>query len=585
MTPLALRRLGRTIRRELSVLKYRLTAGKNAPARVVFRPARPAPPLEHPVIGVVPPPGLGPADLEAILARQTEDSLTILDEDNDSTPFFWAPSTGAGIEPCRMESLLIAAAALDVGVALGGRAAPGDAPGRPDDVDPTNLALLRRPRPGTGDHPVRGVLVPEITAETPTRPVAPAVHRSGPCLLGAEGGPGRVIRAPVTDVERRLAAIPAAPGPPAALFLLPYLAVGGAENLLFDLIGGLGDDRRILVVTLDPHRAELGQTVDRCRELTPHTYTLGDWAPREARIGALRHLIRRWSVGTLVSWNGTVDFYDHALELRRTSPGLRILTQLYNHRGGWFARTTRRHLRELDGHLAVNRPIAEALIARGAPAERVHLIHHGVRIPEPVPEELRLRRRTERRRELGLPEERIVVGTFIRLHRQKRPLDIIRLARRMAGTAFHFLLVGGGPEDDAVDAEIRRDPPPNLTRLPLHPDPTPLYDALDLCLMTSEYEGLPVFLLDGAVREIPCIATAVGEIPELLAEGGGRLIDRPGDLDAFETALRSLEEPEVRRREGAAARRRVVERFGLERSVENYRRVIFPETVPGEEDR
>ena len=63
------------------------------------------------------------------------------------------------------------------------------------------------------------------------------------------------------------------------------------------------------------------------------------------------------------------------------------------------------------------------------------------------------------------------------------------------------------------------------------------------------------------------------------------VIDRPGDLNVFETALRSFEEPEVRRREGAAARRRVVEQFGLERSVENYRSVIFPETVPGEEDR
>ncbi|RLE30364.1 MAG: hypothetical protein DRJ61_12915 [Acidobacteria bacterium] len=360
------------------------------------------------------------------------------------------------------------------------------------------------------------------------------------------------------------------------LFVAPYLAVGGAENLLFDLIEGLVPEHRTLVVTLDPHREELGQTVGRCRRLTPHVYTLGDWLPREARVDVLRHLIRRWQVEVLVSWNGTVDFYDHALKLKRQFPGLRILAQLYNHEGGWIDRTTSAQLMELNGHLAVNDRISRALVDKGAPENRVHTVHHGVRIPKVVSEADRIQRCRVRRGELGLPEEAVVVGTFIRLHTQKRPLDIVRLARKLRSSRFHFLLVGGGPETEAVEAEIRRDPPENLLRLPLQTESLHLYDALDICLLTSQYEGLPVFLLDGLAREIPCVATAVGEIPELLHDGGGILVDRPGDIDALADALLSLEDPERRQSEGRRGRRTVEDRFGLDTYVKAYRRLLFP---------
>ncbi len=173
-------------------------------------------------------------------------------------------------------------------------------------------------------------------------------------------------------------------------------------------------------------------------------------------------------------------------------------------------------------------------------------IHHAVGPPAPRDEN----RRARLRRELGVDETTMVVGTFVRMHTQKRPLDIIALARRMTGEKVHFLLVGGGPLDDAVNREIARDRPPNLTRWPLQDDAGPLYDAIDLCLMTSEFEGLPVFLLDGLARGIPCVATAVGDIPLLLSDGGGSVVERPGDLDGLAAALRTYLDPDHRRAEG-----------------------------------
>jgi glycosyltransferase involved in cell wall biosynthesis len=127
-----------------------------------------------------------------------------------------------------------------------------------------------------------------------------------------------------------------------------------------------------------------------------------------------------------------------------------------------------------------------------------------------------------------------------------------------------------------IEHEIRRKPLQNLTRLPLHPNPIELYDALDLCLMTSSFEGLPVFLLDGLARGIPCVATAVGDIPLLLKDGGGVIVEVPGDIDSLEQGIRSLVDPVYRQREGTIGRARVRRRFNLERFVSEYESVIFP---------
>jgi glycosyltransferase involved in cell wall biosynthesis len=336
---------------------------------------------------------------------------------------------------------------------------------------------------------------------------------------------------------------------------------------------GLRGRYRLLVVTTDPHLEALGQTVDRARELTPHCYTLGDWLPRETAASALRHLIRRWKVESLVCWNGSTTFYDEVAVLRRSFPHLRIVNQLFNHHGGWIEHYSPSLIRSVNAHIAVNTPIARALVAdHGVPGDRVATIHHAVGAPNPRDED----RRAELRRNLGVDDDTVVVGTFIRMHPQKRPLDVIGVARRMARDKVHFLLVGGGPLDEAVDREIARDPPKNLTRWPMREDATPLYDAIDLCLMTSEFEGLPVFLLDGLARGIPCVATAVGDIPLLMCDGGGKAVERPGDLEGLAAAIRGLLDPETRRAEGAKGRRVVEGRFGLERYVAAYESAIFP---------
>ena len=488
---------------------------------------------------------------------------------------------GGGSEhlpPNALEVLLLVAAAEDLDLLEAGWAEPAATPGAtPGEITAAadGGLWLRAERPAaTAAHPLTGKVVPFLGGKAPPAPTRwPFFGARGPYRfpLAAE----RAERSYTSRLERRLAAMPPIPGPPTALFLLPFLAVGGAERLLFDLLA-TSSSLRALIVTLEPHQQSLGQSVDRAFELTPHVYTLGDVLPREAHFGALLHLLRVYQVETLVSWNGTTFFYDRVDEIRAAFPGLRILAQLFHHQGGFFTRNGAAARAAIDAHLAVNRAIAAALHQQlEVPREEIFLLHHGVELPELAPAATREERRQQRRAELGLPAAAVVVGTFIRLHPQKRPGDVVEVARRLAPRGVHFLLVGGGPLEKELEAELAARPLPNLHRVPMVADARPLYDAIDLCLLTSAYEGLPIFLLDGLAREIPCVSTAVGEVPELLADGGG-LHAPVGELDGLVAALETLLDPELRAAEGRRGRATVARQFSLPAFAAAYRRALFP---------
>jgi len=68
--------------------------------------------------------------------------------------------------------------------------------------------------------------------------------------------------------------------------------------------------------------------------------------------------------------------------------------------------------------------------------------------------------------------------------------------------------------------------------------------------------------------EIPCIATWVAGVPELIRHGEDGWLVPPADAAPLAAAIREfLDDSELRRRLGGSARERVVERFNLGRNV------------------
>lgn len=90
-----------------------------------------------------------------------------------------------------------------------------------------------------------------------------------------------------------------------------------------------------------------------------------------------------------------------------------------------------------------------------------------------------------------------------------------------------------------------------------------LHAALDICVLPARKpEGLGNVLLEAMALAKPVVGSAIGGIPEIIADGINGYLVKPNDVDSLTQALeRLMGDPELRRRMGEAGRRRFEERF------------------------
>lgn len=102
-----------------------------------------------------------------------------------------------------------------------------------------------------------------------------------------------------------------------------------------------------------------------------------------------------------------------------------------------------------------------------------------------------------------------------------------------------------------------------------------LYARADAFALASFAEGIPVVLMEAMAMEIPCVATFITGIPELIRPGVDGLLVAPSDDVGLAGALASLmDDPALRRRLGAAGRQRVLDRYDLQRNTERLAEIF-----------
>ena len=131
-------------------------------------------------------------------------------------------------------------------------------------------------------------------------------------------------------------------------------------------------------------------------------------------------------------------------------------------------------------------------------------------------------------------------------------------------------LVGDGPEREALRARARTlglDDQSRFAFLPFTPPASSYLKALDLYVLPSSWEALPIGALEALACGVPQVATAVGGTGEAVVPDTGTLVPPhdPAALAAATIAL--LRDPGRRAAMSRASVRRHAERFGVERMV------------------
>jgi L-malate glycosyltransferase len=223
--------------------------------------------------------------------------------------------------------------------------------------------------------------------------------------------------------------------------------------------------------------------------------------------------------------------------------------------------------------IAVSRAIARVLEDDGFPHERVSLVYEGVPDRDPLPGGC------EALRALGVPEGAPVVGNVAALTGHKDHATLLEAAQvvlRRRPDA-RFVIAGEGPLRRELESRAREQGLfGRVVFAGFRSDVDRLLPAFSVFCLSSHLEGLGTSVLDAMAFGLPVVATAAGGIPEAVEHGVTGFVVPVRDPVALGQALLDvLEDPELRVRLGAAGRARFVERFTVERMVEETLKVYL----------
>lgn len=224
--------------------------------------------------------------------------------------------------------------------------------------------------------------------------------------------------------------------------------------------------------------------------------------------------------------------------------------------------------RRVDSIVANSEGVMRDVLANeGIAPDRICVIRNGAELPVPLAAESRDAIRSR----WGAGPENVVIGCIANYKRKKGLEAIVAVASVVVAAvpAAIFVLIGEGPLRPDLEQAIGE--AGLVERVRLHgrePDAREIVGGFDIALQASLSEGLPNAILEAAAAGIPVVATNVGGTAELVADGTtGRLVE-PGDNQAMAEAIIWLAASSDRRAAfGAAGRRLVAERFGMDRFV------------------
>ena len=205
--------------------------------------------------------------------------------------------------------------------------------------------------------------------------------------------------------------------------------------------------------------------------------------------------------------------------------------------------------------LAVSESVADSLAACGVARAKIVVVPNGV----PAAYFRAGASRAEARAGFSLPDTAFVVAAAARFSPEKG-LDVLLQAARQR-KAMTFLVAGDGP----LFAALSRDLPPNVRLLGQVDDVRPLLAAADVFAVPSRREGQGIAALEAMAAGIPVVASRVGGLAGMLADGDTALLIPPADPEALAAALNRLQgDSRLRQKLAESALALVEEQYSLQ---------------------
>lgn len=339
--------------------------------------------------------------------------------------------------------------------------------------------------------------------------------------------------------------------------VIPVMGVGGAEAVASDLVV---DSRRrgydVLLASAGGFRADA--LVDG--GVTHLQVPMSGRRPRD-----VAQTVRTLRAAFAASPPALVHAHNvKAALVARLASGRRapVLVTLHGVPAGELRLATRILRHCADHVVAVSSHVAAQLVDQGFPADRVSVVANAV-APLALPP------REEARAALGVQETTPVALCLARFADQKRHDLLLDAWAQVPGEAL-LLLAGDGPTLPRIRAQAERLGLTDRVRV-LGPrtDVPRLLAMTDLVVLATDWEGLPISLLEAMSSGVPVVASAVGGVQDTLGPAV-RLVP-PGTIGPLAEALTHLlADPDERGHLAQRGRRLVHDEFGPDRMHDGY---------------
>jgi len=232
----------------------------------------------------------------------------------------------------------------------------------------------------------------------------------------------------------------------------------------------------------------------------------------------------------------------------------------------------------VDKLIAVSSDIQRALVKIYG-ADRVVRVHNGIDL-EAVQAKTS---RSDKRKEWNISDSVTLVGTVGRLVPVKGHMVLLEALQilHQSHCMVTLLIVGDGPLRGDLEAEVRRLGLEEFVRFAGHQvEPYDFINMMDVFVLPSLHEGIPMVLLEALALRRPVVATRVGGIPEVIEHGRTGLLAEPSDAASLAGFIqRMVQDLPMAASIGKAGRARVEDEFTANtmagKTAELYGQVLF----------
>lgn len=360
---------------------------------------------------------------------------------------------------------------------------------------------------------------------------------------------------------------------PTILLCLGIISPGGAARLTANILSYLNNQGwHCIIISTEDYFIDNLEALLWYKTCTSELYELQKFLPDpEQRRDFILYLLQTRHVDIILQCGSDILYnflsYIHKLKNRPI-----VVDLLFNTKG--HTKNNQYHRKNIDHIIVENKEVMSWLINHREKTERITRISSGITIPPLTP--VRLQKRKSLRESLGIPPDHMIFGYSSRLSPEKNPIAFLDLAMRCQDLPqVHFIMTGEGPLLNTIIERVTAQKLPRLYFIGYVQDPYLYISTYNMLILPSLLDGRPLVIMEAMMLGVPCLATDIGGLPELIQNGKTGFLVPPQDLDTMEQAIRQVvANPLKLYNMGIAAKTYAIKHFNIESMYQNYERTL-----------